>query len=152
MVETFDHLAGQCGQIGGLTFGHQSQKPAQTLERQTIAPHGRKLRGECGQIGLQRLPRRTLREAERRFDRAVEPVFSGRGGDLVGRRRQVRNLYTSHRLTLKRIPAKPPRGEGPQRPLKGRIINRKSRKIFHSVQIASLCHTSVTHLWQSTGL
>lgn len=81
----------------------QRQKTAQPLDQQSIRRHGRQQHGQGAYGLLQTFQRFSVSEPERRFDRAMKPVFARCHSDVI----KPCNGELTDGMSVTQIPAKP---------------------------------------------
>lgn len=140
-IKRLDRRCGELKQRGGLGLRAQGHKATVITQRERANAEGRlpcrKVRGGI----LQSRQITSFGEVERRFQRAMKPVFARRLRDLSHVNAAYRGVIDSTASSA--VPAKPTRSEVGQW-AGGRIKNCVSFKHFVPPQMHSLCQISVT--------
>lgn len=139
-VQPFDDLRGKGGQGGGVAGDGQRQKPAQPGQRQTVQRGGGQAcaQGFCGLRQGGEI--RALGQHKGRLHRAMQSVFSGRGGQ--GGNVQPIHVRVGRGDAVGQIPAQPVCPKFGQRAGFGGVVDSETFEIGHDVASDLLCRAA----------
>jgi len=127
-----------CGESGKFWAGPcwcDGNKPAKRTQTNLFYPKGGLLTGKDFQMVLKAGNRCAFGQLERWFQRAVEPVFARRGGELSHRKWQIGKARVRHPAACFGIPTQPLRAEIRQARASFRcVIHRISYIVFYKIK------------------